>query len=241
MVLSRWSLVLSRSSSIISRRSVIVALCATAWAVSLRADTLVLRDGRRVEGTLVSVRDDVIEFDGQRGPFGGRERLRLDRDDVVRIELDRYANRSGDRFDRDRDRERDRDRDRERDDARRGRPSGLRERDVSVDSWTAWKDTGVDVRAGQMLYFSATGRVRWGPNRQDGPQGEPNSPRNDSRPIPSRPAAALIGRVGEGTEYFFIGDDEGPIRMRSGGRLYLGVNDDYLRDNTGSFRVTVYY
>jgi len=208
MVLSRWSLVVSRWSSITSRRSVIVALCVTAWAVSLRADTLVLRDGRRVEGTLVSVRDDVIEFDGQRGPFGGRERLRLDR---------------------------------ERDDARRGRPSGLRERDVSVDSWTAWKDTGVDVRAGQMLYFSATGRVRWGPNRQDGPQGEPNSPRNDSRPIPSRPAAALIGRVGEGTEYFFIGDDEGPIRMRSGGRLYLGVNDDYLRDNTGSFRVTVYY
>jgi hypothetical protein len=29
--------------------------------------------------------------------------------------------------------------------------------------------------------------------------------------------------------------------MRSSGRLSLGVNDDFLKDNTGSFRVTVYY
>ena len=91
------------------------------------------------------------------------------------------------------------------------------------------------------MYFSASGRVRWGPNRQDGPEGERNSPRNENRPIPGRPAAALIGRVGDGTDLFFVGDDTGPIRMRSSGRLYLGVNDDFLRDNTGSFRVTVYY
>ena len=117
----------------------------------------------------------------------------------------------------------------------------MTQRSVSVDSWTAWGDTGVDVRAGQTLYFSASGRVRWGPNRQDGPAGERNSPRNDSRPIPGRPAAALIGRIGDSSDYFFIGDDEGAIRMRSSGRLYLGVNDDYLKDNSGSFRVTVYY
>jgi hypothetical protein len=59
--------------------------------------------------------------------------------------------------------------------------------------------------------------------------------------MPNRPAAALIGRVGDSDEYFFIGDDEGAIRMRSSGRLFLAVNDDYLKDNTGSFRVTVYY
>lgn len=90
-------------------------------------------------------------------------------------------------------------------------------------------------------YFSANGKVRWGPGRQDGPGGERNSPRNDARPIPSRPAAGLIGRVGEGDEYFFIGDDEGPIRARGSGRLYLGINDDYLQDNSGSLRVTVFY
>jgi hypothetical protein len=29
--------------------------------------------------------------------------------------------------------------------------------------------------------------------------------------------------------------------MRSSGRLYLGVNDDSLQDNAGSFRVTISY
>jgi hypothetical protein len=220
--------------------------CVGIWYVvvttAVSADTLVLRDGRRVRGQLVSVSGDRIEFDGERGGFfGGRERLQVDRRGVERIEFD-YAD--GDRRD---DRERDwragddRDRgDRDRDD-RGGRPAGLRERDVSVDSRVAWTDTGIDVRAGQTIYFSATGRVHWGPNRDDGPEGEHNSPRNNGRPIPSRPAAALIGRVGDSTGYFFIGDDRGPMRMQSPGRLYLGVNDDYLQDNSGSFRVTVSY
>ena len=55
------------------------------------------------------------------------------------------------------------------------------------------------------------------------------------------PAAALIGRIGESSDYFFIGDEKGAIRVQSAGRLHLGVNDDYLQDNSGAFRVTVYY
>ena len=213
------------------KRWVLVLIGCAGLTAAVQADTLILRDGRRVQGELVAVRGDEIEFDGQRGFFGGRERMRFDRRDVARIEFD---DERGNRLDRDDDR---------RDDSRDtgGRPSGLRERGVNVEAATAWNDTGIDVRAGQTVYFTATGRVRWGPGRQDGPAGEHNSPRNDTRPIPTRPAAALIGRVGYSSDAFFIGDDSGPIRMRSSGRLYLGINDDYLRDNSGSFRVTVYY
>ncbi len=202
-------------------------------SAAVQADTLVLRDGRRISGDLIAIRDGMVDFDGQRGGWlGGRERLRIDRHDVARVEFD-DPDVDRDRYDRD-------DRDRDRDD-RGGRPPGLRERDVSVDSWIPWKDTGIDVRAGQTIYFSATGRVRWGPGRQDGPEGEHGSPYNAARPIPGRPAAALIGRVGESEDAFFIGDDKNPIRVRTSGRLHLGVNDDYLKDNTGSFKVTVYY
>jgi len=211
------------------RRPGAVGIAFVSFTLVVRADTLVLRDGNRVDGTVVSIREGVIEFEARRG-FFGRERMRVDRDEVVRIEFDRRNEDRGDR---------DRDRDGDSRDARR--PSGLREREVSVDSWLEWKDTGIEIRSGQTVYFSASGRVRWGPNRQDGPAGERNSPRNDNRPMPGRPAAALIGRIGDSNEYFFIGDDEGAIRMRSSGRLFLGVNDDYLKDNTGSFRVTVYY
>lgn len=200
-------------------------------ATASHADTLILRDGRRVDGTLLSVRDGVIEFEAQRrGRLGGRERLRLGREDVIRIEFE------DDRDDRDT-----RDGGFGGNNDGRGRPSGLRERDVRVSARESWTDTGITVRAGQTIYLDATGRVRWGPGRQDGPEGERNSPRNDGRPIPSRPAAALIGRVGEGNDVFFIGSSPEGIRMRSSGTLYLGINDDFLEDNNGAFSVTVSY
>lgn len=199
-------------------------------ASETRADTLILRDGRRVDGTLLSIRDGVIDFEAQRrGRLGGRERLRLGREDVIRIEFEDDRDDSGGGFGANND------------GRGGGRPSGLRERDVRVSARESWTDTGIAVRAGQTIYVDATGRVRWGPGRQDGPEGERNSPRNDGRPVPSRPAAALIGRVGDGNDVFFIGSSPEGIRMRSGGTLYLGINDDFLEDNNGAFSVTVSY
>jgi hypothetical protein len=60
----------------------------------------------------------------------------------------------------------------------------------------------------------------------------------DVRP---RQLAALIGRIGDRDNYFFIGDDSEAIRIRDSGRLFLGNDDDDLRDDSGAFRVTVYY
>ena len=195
-------------------------------SATLLADTLVLRDGRRIEGELIGVRDGIIEFDNVAG--GRRGRIQVNRADVAQIEFS-FAGRGGVA-------------------AQRGpnpvvgqRPSGLRERALYVDATRQWNDTGIDIRAGETIYFAATGRVHWGPGREDGPAGEGGSPVNQYRPIPSRPAAALIARIGETNDYIFIGDEKGPISVRSSGRLYLGVNDDNLRDNTGAFYVIVYY
>jgi len=117
----------------------------------------------------------------------------------------------------------------------------MRERQTIVSADVAWNDTGVDVRAGQTIHFESTGQVRWGKDRRDGPAGERNSPANPNRPMGNRNAAALIGKIGTGNDFFFIGDETGPVRMRSAGRLYLGINDDVLTDNSGNFRVVVYY
>jgi hypothetical protein len=184
------------------------------------ADVLVLRDGRRIDGTLVSVRGDTIEFDGRSGRDRGVRRY--DRVDVRSIQFEEETVRDRDRSD-----ERPR--------------AGLRERVVNVDARTAWTDTGIDVRPGQELSFAATGEVRWGPNRRDGAAGERNSPRNPGRPMPGRNAAALIGRIGQNGDPFFIGDDRAPIRIRGGGRLFVGINDDVLQDNSGSLRLTIGY
>jgi hypothetical protein len=198
----------------------------------LQADTLILRDGRRMQGELRSVRNGVIEFEEDRGLRGSRI-VRLNRDEIRRIELndgDGELDATAGPFDRSGN-----------DDSRTSR-NGMREREVVVSADVAWTDTRIDVRAGQVLYFEARGQVSWGPGRRDGPAGESRSPSNPGRPIPNRPAAALIGRIGDdSTDYFFIGDSTAPIRMRDGGRLYLGINDDYLIDNSSNFRVTVYY
>jgi hypothetical protein len=198
----------------VTKRASLLVAVAGVVATAAVADTLVLRSGRRVEGDLISVRGSTIEFADARGSTG-----RYDRNDVDRIELGATGdddNRTG------------------------GRPSGLREKYTTVNAATAWNDTGVDVRAGMDVYIEATGKVRWGPDRQDGPAGEGGNRTNPNRPIPGRPGGALIGRIG-GSGAFLIGSEKGPIRMRESGRLSLGVNDDYLQDNSGSWRVTIYY
>jgi hypothetical protein len=210
MVARRW----------IARLAILLAL-----PVSLQADTLIMRDGSRVQGELVGFRNGTIEFEERRS-FGSTRTLRIDRDEVVRIEFEnRYTNNNSNN-----------------NNSFSGRPPGMRERQTVVSADVPWNDTGVEVRAGQTIYFESTGQVRWGKDRRDGAAGERNSPHNPGRPMPSRNAAALIGKVGNSSnDFFFIGDETGPVRMRSGGRLYLGINDDVLTDNSGNFRVVVYY
>ncbi len=206
------------------RIAVVCALLMVAGAVAW-ADTLVLRDGRRIQGELIGVSGRDIEFE-ERSGFNRRV-VRVPRRDVVRIEFD-------DQRDRD-----DRDRGDDRDDFT-GIPRGMRERQVNVTAREPWTDSGIDVRAGQAIYFQASGETRWGPSRRDGAAGERNSPYNAGRPLPDRPGAALLGRIGE-RDVFFIGDQPGPFRVRSSGRLYLGINDDVLTDNSGALRVVVSY
>jgi hypothetical protein len=57
-------------------------------------------------------------------------------------------------------------------------------------------------------------------------------------PLRSAPGASLIGRIGNGAP-FAIGWNPNPIRMPASGRLYLGINDDQVGDNTGEFNVSI--
>ncbi|MBY0494449.1 MAG: LecA/PA-IL family lectin [Cyanobacteria bacterium] len=209
------------------RRWIALMAIVLALPVSLAADTLYLRNGQRVEGELIGMRNGQIEFEERRG-FGGTRTLRFDRDEVDRIDFDnrRFGNTNNNN-------------NTNSNSFGGGRPNGMRERQVIVSADVAWNDAGIDVRAGQTVYFEAQGRVRWGRDRQDGPAGERNSPSNPNRPMGNRNAAALIGKIGN--DMFYIGDETGPVRIRTAGRLYLGVNDDVLTDNSGNFRVVVYY
>ena len=105
------------------------------------ADTLVLRDGRRIDGQLISVQNGIVEFQ-QAGPGG--QIGRLNRNDVLGIEFGRdERSRAPEAFP----------------GAPAARPRGLREKSIMVVANVAWTDTGIDLMSGQNVYFEASDEI----------------------------------------------------------------------------------
>ncbi len=114
-------------------------------------------------------------------------------------------------------------------------------RSVVVPSNVVWTNTGITVRRGQYLRFEPSGEIRLSFNGDDVAyaSGAMSLRHNDKAPIPTIPAGALIGRVGNG-QPFSIGDTAKALDMPDGGRLSLGVNDDHVHDNSGNFVVKIW-
>jgi hypothetical protein len=114
-------------------------------------------------------------------------------------------------------------------------------RSVVVPSNVQWTNTNITVAKGQSLRFESSGEIRLSFAGDDvaSPAGALIQRFADKAPMPKVRAGALIGRVGTG-EPFTIGDTSSPLRMPASGRLYLGVNDDHVPDNSGNFVVKIW-
>jgi hypothetical protein len=110
---------------------------------------------------------------------------------------------------------------------------------IRVEGTQPWTDTGITVRAGDTITFDGQGTVRISNARNDiaGVGGTLSGRREANAPLPNQTAGALIARIGNSPP-LFIGNRRS-VRAPFSGRLYLGVNDDYLNDNSGDFQVTV--
>ena len=121
--------------------------------------------------------------------------------------------------------------------------SGVEVRDepgeVIVKAAERWTSTGVYVRDGDVVRIDSAGTVQLSADAADtsSPGGAGSGRRAPAAPMPDRPAGGLIARIGNGPP-LFVGADS-MLRANATGQLYLGVNDDYLSDNRGDFRVTV--
>jgi Ca2+-binding EF-hand superfamily protein len=111
---------------------------------------------------------------------------------------------------------------------------------IFVDPKNRWTDTGIDVQAGDTVNIDAEGRIQLStdPNDTAGPAGSVSGRRAARAPLPRTPAGALVARIGN-SNVLNVGTNGSLGRVPVSGRLYLGVNDDYLADNTGEFRVNV--
>jgi len=118
--------------------------------------------------------------------------------------------------------------------------SGSGTETITVPSTVRWYDSGLEVRSGDVITYRAAGSIRMSldnPNDGAGPAGSFNGRRAADAPLKDKPAGALIARIGGGSP-LFLGEN-GEVRAATSGRLYFSVNDDYLMDNSGDYRVTV--
>lgn len=136
--------------------------------------------------------------------------------------------------------------------------------DASLDPTVSPTDAEVSVLVGQTMTLSASGSVQYGSDYSDpscagypvtDPQGDRSlngvrcSPKYDpGAAVPSAPIGALIAKVGSGS-WFGVGGTGTcapgsptctlTMTAPSAGEVYVGYNDSYWADNSGSYSVTV--
>ena len=119
----------------------------------------------------------------------------------------------------------------------RGLAVGTSGRAIVIGADRQWVDTGIDIRANDVVSISANGQIRVA--RDGGLMTAAGVPagRTDGATMPTANVGALVARFGNSAP-LFIGESR-TFRSGIGGRLYLGVNDNYFDDNMAQFSVTV--
>ena len=128
---------------------------------------------------------------------------------------------------------------------------------LTVPGNAGWVDTGIDVEEGRELVFQGEGRIslqKGNPDAGCGPEGY--DIQGLQQPLPDRNLGCLAGKVtrllavrtdektgeevrDELIRYFYVGGEQ-TVSMPLQGRLFLGVNENIVKDNDGEFVVSIY-
>jgi hypothetical protein len=123
-------------------------------------------------------------------------------------------------------------------------PSGGKQNSyqVSLSAKDGWTDTKIDLSPGDRVTISASGSVQCPGATASGPAGLARGWKDLVRILPVNNAGrcALIGRIGQSdvADAFAIGEQR-EMQVRSGGRLWLGVNAASNEQPAGTFDVKV--
>jgi hypothetical protein len=130
-------------------------------------------------------------------------------------------------------------------------------KEIIVPGDAGWVDTGIDVEEEDEYFFRGEGEIslqKGNPDAACGPDGA--DIQGLQQPVPDRNLGCLAGKVArvlavradektgeevrdELVRYFFIGHEQA-VSMPIRGRLYVGVNENIVKDNDGQFRVTIF-
>ena len=126
-------------------------------------------------------------------------------------------------------------------------PAGAAEHNVTVRPKPIYTPTGITVHQGDTITVTASGRIHFGggPINSLPPTGVPWGPicraiAHQRLPWPASGIAcwSLIARIGNKQPIVGIGKDK-TFRADHDGELQLGVNDNFVRDNSGSWAAKV--
>ena len=100
---------------------------------------------------------------------------------------------------------------------------------IRVYAYRDWQSTGVRVHQGDLVSIQARGTWSYTPDEYHGPEGHRRYSAPAFYPVPGIPGGALIGRIGTGGRFFYVGRS---VRWRaiSDGQVYLRIDDDLLGD-----------
>lgn len=115
--------------------------------------------------------------------------------------------------------------------------AGARKKNVTVSATQQWTSSGVEVKAGEVLRFSAKGSVTFLAGDKAAKADPAGYPARYSGCGGPGLCGALVGRVAGGAP-FLIGAGTS-LTAPAAGVIELGVNDYDVSDNSGSFRVAI--
>lgn len=129
-----------------------------------------------------------------------------------------------------------------------GSPAGGGSSSIKPVQWTVnvladntangWTNTGWVVKKGQRVHITGDGKVSLGGGKSSTPSGSPELVDNNKL-LKNVPTGALIAVIGDdNNDFIYIGAEREFTATRDGA-LFLGINEGYLDDNSGSFNVKV--
>lgn len=101
-----------------------------------------------------------------------------------------------------------------------------------------WTNSGWVVRKGQRIRITGDGKVSLGRGNSSTASGLPNL-NDDQKLLKNVATGALIAVIGDdNNDFIYVGAEREFVASRDGA-LFLGINEGYLEDNSGSFNVKV--
>jgi hypothetical protein len=119
------------------------------------------------------------------------------------------------------------------------------ERSFTVAANQPWLDTGIAVEPGMTFEITAEGTIEIFSGRRTGPEGDRTAQASGARyPVADAGVGALLTKIryrdGRESNVLVVGkSNTATAEPGEYGRLFLGINDDFFRDNNGSCTVRV--